>query len=59
MSECNCILKGDHRGEGGLCNEKSDGGNLCSKPQGHDGPHSACTTAVHPVETWGEGGGDA
>jgi hypothetical protein len=35
-----------------VCNARSDDANLCGKPNGHDGPHAACTVAEHPVEVW-------
>lgn len=53
MSECNCILEGDDDRPDTACNEKSpDGTLLCSKPDGHDGPHAACNFHIHPVDVW-------
>lgn len=53
MSECNCILRREVE-DSTVCNEESDAGNLCGKPDGHDGPHAACSVAEHPVEVWEE-----
>jgi hypothetical protein len=25
---------------------------ICTRPPGHDGPHSACTPSEHPIEWW-------
>jgi len=54
MSECECVIQSesDHV-HAGVCNVESPEGNLCSRPSGHDGPHSACNVSQHPIETWG------
>lgn len=30
---------------------------ICTRPPGHDGPHSACTPSEHPLEWWGQDDG--
>lgn len=50
--ECNCIIDPDEGRDDTVCNTESDNGNLCGKPEGHDGPHAACDIQTHPVEVW-------
>jgi len=52
MSECNCPIRPDDGRDATACNVESPDGNLCSKPKGHDGPHTACSVFEHPVEVW-------
>lgn len=51
MSECECILKRESD-DSTVCNAESSNGNLCGRPDGHDGEHVACSVAEHPVEVW-------
>jgi len=30
---------------------------ICTRPPGHDSPHSACTPSEHPLEWWGQDDG--
>lgn len=47
---CECALRADH-GDADPCHA-TDGWAACTRPAGHDGPHSACTPAEHPATTW-------
>lgn len=51
MSECECIMKRESS-DMSVCNAESDDGNLCGRPDGHDGQHVACSVAEHPVEVF-------
>lgn len=59
MTECNCVSEGTDRDENcGSSTEDPDGHRwLCTKPEGHIGPHSACNLVKHPAWTW-EGSDD-
>lgn len=54
MSECNCTFRNewDAGWEDDACRAESVNGKLCSKPEGHDGPHAACALGEHPVEVF-------
>lgn len=47
--ECDC--KSRHGWSGFPCSAQC-GDYLCMKPEGHDGPHSACACGKHPVKVW-------
>jgi hypothetical protein len=49
-SECNCSLKGEDRDS--TCLARSPEMHHCTKPSGHDGPHSACSGTKHPFNVW-------
>lgn len=54
---CDCVLEGDSPSSLDRCGETyhiSDkvGELACTRPAGHDGPHSACTPAEHPAGVW-------
>lgn len=59
---CECGMKNDPDSEQDRCraegtfesrHEHDDAFTLtCTRPAGHDGPHSACTVAAHPAKTW-------
>lgn len=51
VDQCECILRRESD-DSTVCNEESDQGNLCGRPDGHDGKHVACSVAEHPVEVW-------
>lgn len=51
MSECDCVLEGDTPASEPRCGD-TNGGMHCTRPEGHDGPHSACNPAEHPATTW-------
>ena len=38
------------------CLAESAGGYVCSREQGHDGPHVACGTKDHALATWDNDG---
>ena len=48
---CECMMRRESDNTT-LCDARSDDGNLCTRPNGHDGPHSACSVASHPIEVW-------
>lgn len=52
MSECDCVIKKEPRDVN--CSDTSPDGYVCTKPEGHDGRHSACgvTEDEHPIEVW-------
>lgn len=52
VDECQCVLRRETDDQS-VCYAESDGGNLCGKPEGHDGPHAACNVVEHPMEVWG------
>lgn len=57
MTECNCPLKADEDRGMSACNaEHPESDFLCSKPEGHNGPHAACNVVEHPVATWEQEG---
>lgn len=64
---CNCPSKGDTDAEVERCRVEQEFESrhehdepyrlVCTRPAGHDGPHSACTVYHHPAETWGNDDG--
>lgn len=48
---CNCMLKHDRDPSVAPCGDDGDGV-TCTKPEGHTGPHSACSLTQHPIEVW-------
>lgn len=57
---CECYMARGLDGDLSECGATFESGAaeyLCSRPDGHDGPHAACGTAMHPIVTWG-GEGD-
>lgn len=52
-SECNCIIEGDdHDHSDEMCEAVNKDSQVCTKPEGHDGPHSTCTLRKHPFAVW-------
>jgi len=51
MSECQCLVEREQDDQPN-CGAESPSGSLCTRPEGHDGSHSACSVAQHPVEVW-------
>lgn len=59
-SACECVVHHDWPDDAEECREEYTGvssnnayhGLVCSRPEGHDDPHAACTTAEHPVMVW-------
>lgn len=54
---CECVLRGHFEEGDEECLaifefEHGDGRLLCSRPDGHDGPHAACGTNEHPAHVW-------
>lgn len=53
---CECVVRGHHGPDDTECLAEfglSDGGRLlCSRPEGHDGPHAACNRRKHPILAW-------
>lgn len=62
---CDCPIKGESDPEAERCmaegvfrSRHGDGETYaqhCTRPEGHDGPHSACSVSKHPAEIWGGG----
>lgn len=50
-AQCECILRRETDDQT-VCNVESENGNLCGRPDNHDGPHVACSVAEHPVEVF-------
>lgn len=54
---CECYMARGLSGDSSICAavcEYKEGEIRCSRPDGHDGPHAACGTALHPIETWND-----
>jgi len=54
---CECIIRSDWPDGAVSCSaelDAPDGTFRCSRPEGHDGPHAACSPAEHPALTWGQ-----
>lgn len=49
---CGCVLARDDGEDAGECAVESPKGDVCSRREGHDGPHSACSLYEHPIYTW-------
>lgn len=58
---CECAHKHPELYEGGerihTCGDESPDGLRCTRPEGHDGPHSGCNIGSHPVDVWGQDDG--
>lgn len=51
---CECRpLRGNGRDGGENCGAERDGF-TCTRPAGHDGPHTACQFFNHPAKEWSE-----
>lgn len=51
-TECDCPMQGETPADEERCMDEKEQGVICSKPDGHDGPHAACNVAEHPMEVW-------
>lgn len=60
---CDCPMEGETTADVDRCQAERHlperrGGQgftvICSRPEGHDGPHAACSVTEHPTEVWGE-----
>jgi len=49
---CDCALEGESNPDAARCHASGPDGVICSRPDGHDGPHAACNPVEHPVATW-------
>lgn len=50
---CECSLKTEHAPDVDECREEHEPTALvCSRPDGHDGSHAACSVAEHPAVVW-------
>lgn len=49
---CDCPMEGETDAAVQRCNADSPNGAMCTRPDGHDGPHTACNVLEHPTETW-------
>lgn len=47
---CECSIRNDWDGD--ECLAENYEGLMCSRPEGHDGPHVACGMNEHPMEAW-------
>lgn len=48
---CECIMARDV-GEALACKADGPGEAICTRPAGHDGPHTSCTPNEHPDRVW-------
>lgn len=56
LAPCDCPFEGDTPASESRCSASTSTEDrsrwLCTRPEGHDGPHSACLPNEHPVHTW-------
>lgn len=49
---CDCPMRGETDASADRCSEDGPNGCVCTRPDGHDGPHTACNVIEHPSEVW-------
>ena len=49
---CECAMEGGTPVNVDRCDDKNEGRFTCTRPVGHDGPHTSCSVIEHPVEVW-------
>lgn len=52
---CNCPMKGETDSSVERCSAPGPDGVRCTRPDGHDGQHTACNVLEHPATVWSEG----
>jgi hypothetical protein len=50
IDDC-CPRSGSYPGDTPTCGV-FQGDTICTRPEGHAGPHTACHVAQHQIETW-------
>jgi hypothetical protein len=51
---CECAHATDRDPDVDDCLAEGPNGDLCTRPEGHDGPHTACNVVEHPGTTWSD-----
>lgn len=51
-NHCECALRTDWGPEDVECSAEHPEGYICTRPEGHDGPHSGCYPNRHPAVVW-------
>lgn len=52
---CDCVMEGETDASVDRCGDHVElptTGYICTRPAGHDGPHTACNVSEHPAWVW-------